>query len=355
MTNRVLIFTSSGCGGSERIALTIAKILYRHRLQVRLVVYKAGHNTDLLAYIPDYLPVTYIEGAPTRGRSLVTTVRLIKREKPGYVFSSNGFIACMLISISFFFRGIKCVVRQDSMPEFINLRKARRLLYPHAHVLIAQTEEMKEQMARLYRIRPEKIKVIFNPVDTETILKKCVEPSPFEDDKSVNYVAVGRVHPDKDYITLIRAFMQVVRDIPEAHLHICGRRYDNEYMHALEELLQKHENYRSHVHFLGFTDNPYRYLNHGDCFVLSSVHEGCPNVLLESIYLKKPVVATQSIPFIKHIVQDEVNGYSVPIESPELLAAAMKSAIGLTIRDCNYHASESGVWVGLFNQTVDRA
>lgn len=349
MAAKVLIFTSSGCGGSERIALTITKILSRYKIPVQLIVYVSKISANgLLAYLSPDLPVTYINDSPGRSvRAIWNTIRLIKQEKPDYVFSSNGLISCILILLSFFFRHVRTIIRQDSMPQFINLRRARRFLYPHANVLIAQTEEMKDEMVKIYRISPQKIRVLYNPVDADLIREKSSQPSPFASEDDINYVAVGRVDAHKDYITLVNAFIQVAQILPNAHLYVCGNMYDKDYMQNINTVLQQNKPYSDSIHFVGFTDNPYRYMKYCDCFVLSSVHEGCPNVLLEAMSLHKPVVATQSVPFVSRVIQDGKNGYSVPIKSPDLLAQAMISARKLTISDRGYCADES-VWCDLF-------
>jgi N-acetylgalactosamine-N,N'-diacetylbacillosaminyl-diphospho-undecaprenol 4-alpha-N-acetylgalactosaminyltransferase len=46
------------------------------------------------------------------------------------------------------------------------------------------------------------------------------------------------------------------------------------------------------VVFLGFDNNPYKYLQRSDCFVLSSYVEGFPNVLLEALACGKAIVST---------------------------------------------------------------
>ena len=56
--------------------------------------------------------------------------------------------------------------------------------------------------------------------------------------------------------------------------------------------LAKQMNISDKVHFLGFQKNPYSYLKNAKFFVLSSLNEGMPNVILEALACGIPVIAT---------------------------------------------------------------
>ncbi len=51
-------------------------------------------------------------------------------------------------------------------------------------------------------------------------------------------------------------------------------------------------NLRNNIKVLDFKKNPFKYINQSDIFILSSVYEGLPNVLLEAICLKKFVISS---------------------------------------------------------------
>ena len=80
------------------------------------------------------------------------------------------------------------------------------------------------------------------------------------------------------------------------------------------------------VKFVGFQANPYKYLKYADVFVLSSIYEGLPNVMLEAMYLGKPVAVTACIPYISQVVRPGVNGYLAPVGDSNALAKAMTEA-----------------------------
>jgi glycosyltransferase involved in cell wall biosynthesis len=80
------------------------------------------------------------------------------------------------------------------------------------------------------------------------------------------------------------------------------------------------------VRLVGFRDDITDFLNILDLCVMSSHHEGIPTVLLESMYLRKPVVAT-AVGGIPEVVEDERSGLLVEPGDPQALAAACLRAV----------------------------
>jgi len=332
MTQKVLLFTTGGCGGSERVTLIISQLLHKNSYNVKNIVLELDSKQELYPFIPSAIPCEHIKIKRLRN-SIFTLYKVIKREKPNFVFSSVSLIGIMLIILSPLFRGIKVIIRQGFMPisGLDGTPILIKIFYRYAYKLIAQTIQMKESMSDYYQLDKKFITVIRNPIDKEYINKKRGMGSPFTGSNEIRYVAVGRLGVFKDYETLIKAFEIVIAKNGNAHLYILGADYDMEYSCYIKNLVK--EKKISHaVHFEGFSDNPYRYLFNSDCFVLSSISEGLPNVMLEAMYLRIPVVATKCIPFIEENIIEGVNGYSVNVKNYIDLAAAMEKAINLKDR-----------------------
>ena len=62
-------------------------------------------------------------------------------------------------------------------------------------------------------------------------------------------------------------------------------------------------NIEKHIKFMGYQDNISIAYSTGDCFLLSSVHEGFGRVLIEANYAKLPVIAT-NVGAIKEVLGD---------------------------------------------------
>ena len=102
------------------------------------------------------------------------------------------------------------------------------------------------------------------------------------------FITVGRLSPEKNHARLIRSFLAVHRAHPEARLLIVGA---GPLAADLQEQID--EAGLSDVAFLtGAQRNPYALLAAADCFVLSSLYEGQPMVLIEAAICGLPIVST---------------------------------------------------------------
>jgi len=78
--------------------------------------------------------------------------------------------------------------------------------------------------------------------------------------------------------------------------------------------------------FTGFNADIYPFLKGCDLFVLSSLFEGMPNVIMEAMAMKKPVVAT-NVNGVRELMVDGKTGMIVPSKDPEAFCAAIESII----------------------------
>ncbi|NTU94314.1 MAG: glycosyltransferase, partial [Chlorobiaceae bacterium] len=78
--------------------------------------------------------------------------------------------------------------------------------------------------------------------------------------------------------------------------------------------------------FLGFTGDIYPYLKGCDLFVLASLFEGMPNVVMEAMAMSKPVVATD-VNGARELMDDGHTGLIVPPKDPVALAGAIEQLI----------------------------
>ena len=130
---------------------------------------------------------------------------------------------------------------------------------------------------------------IYNPIDKENIISLSEKGIAIQDKYLLNkeyIVAVGNIKRAKNYTLLIKAYAE--SKIKE-NLIIIGNHAD-EYQKCLE--LIKRLNLNDKVFMIGFRANPYPYIKKAKLFVLSSIYEGLPTVLLEAMSLGIPVVST---------------------------------------------------------------
>ena len=105
----------------------------------------------------------------------------------------------------------------------------------------------------------------------------------------------------------------------------------------------KQKNIEDKVHFLGYQDNPFKYIKNSKYLVLSSLNEGMPNVILEALACETPVVAFDCLSGPGEIIIDKENGLLVENQNVE----KMTEAINLFIENeslynnCKQNAFES--------------
>jgi glycosyltransferase involved in cell wall biosynthesis len=135
-------------------------------------------------------------------------------------------------------------------------------------------------------------------------------------------VAIGSLKSQKDYPTLLKAFV-LLRDRRPARLLILGEGPERP---ALERLIGE-LGLVDRVRLAGYVADPYPYLEMADLFVLSSAWEGLGNVIIEALVCGTPVVATDCRSGPAEILENGRYGRLVPVSDPESLAAAMAASL----------------------------
>jgi glycosyltransferase involved in cell wall biosynthesis len=204
-------------------------------------------------------------------------VRLIRRVRPDTVFSTLGHLNLLMILLKPLFpRGTRLFVRESSVvselleepgqPWFFKYLYAR--LYPHADLIVCQSEGMRWDLAENFGIPGDRMVRIYNPVDCDRIRDDIVgSESPFQEEgEGPHIVSAGRLTREKGLDLLIRAFRDFRLAYPRARLWILGTGPLRE---SLEELCEKLDVAES-VSFVGFRHDLHVWMKHADLFVLTS-------------------------------------------------------------------------------------
>ena len=120
-------------------------------------------------------------------------------------------------------------------------------------------------------------------------LERFADIPPKEDNGYIDITAVVRIHPIKDIKTLIYAFYALKQRVENARLHILGDTDDPQYR---EECLALIEHLNIQDIFLTGNVDVVKYLEFTDFTVLSSISEGQPLAVLESLAAGRPAVTT---------------------------------------------------------------
>ncbi len=139
-------------------------------------------------------------------------------------------------------------------------------------------------------------------------------------DRALVAITVGRLGPEKNLPFLLRAFTNIAADVPDLHLVVIGSGPEEEYLAEMAHLL----GLSSRIHLVGAV--PYEqipnWLAMADFFVLSSVSESHPLVVLEAMAAGLPVLGIPC-PGVEDTVADGANGL-LSSENGSAFAASMR-------------------------------
>ncbi len=210
------------------------------------------------------------------------------------------------------------------------LRSLLRAAYLKADAIVAVSDGVAADLARHADIPANRITTIYNPVVAPDLLVKARQPLDhpwFAAGQPPVILGVGRLHPQKDFATLLRAFSKI-RTARRARLVILGatstmrREYADELTGLVGNL-----GIAQDVAMPGFADNPFAFMARAALFVLSSRYEGLPGVLIQALACGCPVVSTDCPSGPGEILDHGRFGPLVPIGDDDALARAIEATL----------------------------
>jgi len=311
-------------GGAERVTMNILRYLDSNKYEIHLVmVSKIG---DFLEYIPSYV-IVHDLGTSRTIYSICKLRAIIKRVEPVFVYSTliRTHIALDMATIGMKDR-VKSVMRMPTSPKLMLQNKMINSFWrfflekalQKSDLVLAQTPEMKEEIISYHKVKESNVEIVMNILDTDLIDESIHHKVNPLEENVINVIASGSIQHLKGFDILIKAFAKVNAKNNKFRLSILGNDYQGKRV-EYEELIVS-LGLVGIVKFLGHQNNPYIYYAKSNLFVLSSRHEGLPNVVLENLYLNTPVIATRCVPFMDTIIKDGQNGFLVEVEEVDTLA-----------------------------------
>ncbi len=259
----------------------------------------------------------------------------VRRIKPDLVHSQstsffNAGLAAYLIKMVL---NIPIAIWGQGDEYLVHFEKPfRKHLIKSADLVIALTKDMKNVMLKFYNkpmhILPNGYDAnVFKNLYKDTLRKDLL----FKDDEII-IIFVGRLVKIKGINYLIESMKYVHGVYPKSRLIIIGEGGER----ANLERLVKSSRLTDCVTFMGkiSNENVPRHLVAADIFVLPSLSEGLPVVLLEAMAAGLPIIATD-VRGIKEIIVDTRNGFLVEPKSPQAIAEKLSLLIesdGLSTR-----------------------
>jgi glycosyltransferase involved in cell wall biosynthesis len=314
-------------GGAERVLLNLIQEFVRQGIKVDLVLNVVGG--PYLSQLPPEVRVVDLK-EPRLLPGLFPLVRYLQKERPAVLISALHYTNEIAIWAKRLAGVPTRVVVSEHNTLSVHARerstdrwspRLAKLFYPMADTIVAVSQGVAKDLRQVTGLPADRIQVIYNPVISPEILRKAketVEHPWFASGQPPVILGVGRLEPQKDFATLIRAFAQVQRIRP-ARLMILGNGQERSRLKSLIGELGLQET----VKLQGFVSNPYAYMARSAALVVSSQWEGLPTVLIEAMAVGTPVVSTDCDSGPNEILDNGQYGWLVPVGDTDAIAEAI--------------------------------
>lgn len=199
--------------------------------------------------------------------------------------------------------------------------KLQRYVFNNANRIVVPSEYLKSVLTNHYQIPGPKIETVYNAVETTPV--SSLPANNATNNSKYQIISVARLVPWKGLGGIIKA-VKILSDESPVNLVIAGHGPDKDKLIKMAANL----GIADKVNLLGSV-SPARVAElcqQSSVFVLNSIYEGLPHVVLSAFAASVPVVAT-NIPGTNEVVSHNQTGLTVPPGEPEALATAIKTII----------------------------
>jgi glycosyltransferase involved in cell wall biosynthesis len=337
MMKVLYILTKSGIGGAQKYVKDLAENLDKEKFEAKIlyggkdIKYLVRNAYPWLLFLPDWLAIFEI-------------AKILKKEKPDIIHlnsSKAGFIGALSAAVANFNSPKKIKVVFTAHGWVFNhtneLSWPARQFYIFLHKIagsmtdkIICVSEYDHNLALEYDIcEPEKLSTIHNGIDADMKflskrearkeLSEKLTTSNLKLKTGVPWIgSIGRLVKEKNYET----FVEAARSIPDAYFFIIGEGSELERLKILSFKLKVNDRF----FFVEPMGNDAQYLKALDIFVMSSIKEGLPYILLEAMAAELPIVITEA-GGMPELIKNHENGLMVSQKNPEALARAIGGLI----------------------------
>ena len=297
-------------GGVEKNFFIIANFFIKHFKQVTVITTSKEFRSRLNNKIKFITPKNnFWSKIQNRRLKIIICLYLVfkysLKNNQFTTLSFHGNLYCCLLCKLL---GQKIILRSNSSISGWSKNFFKKFVYKNisrlSDKIIVNSLDFKKEYKKEFNLN---VHCIYNPLNRKEIFKRSkLKPkiSFFKKD-TLNFLNVGRLVNQKDQITLLKAFKLIkIKTKIKFKLLIIGRGVKKK---ELEDFIIKN-NLIAEIKIINFQNNPYPYFKKANCFVLSSLYEGLPNVLLESLTLKKFVISSNCPTGPKEILDNGKGG-----------------------------------------------
>ena len=224
-------------------------------------------------------------------------IKILLKNRNILVFTFQANLYAILVCKLF---RIKVISRSNSSPSGWSKNFIKNYIYKVglnlADTIIVNSIEFKQEMKKKFSINATHI---YNPLNKNEIIKLSKKKvKNFFPKKTLKIISVGRLVDQKNQLTILKA-INIIKNLYPVRVVLIGRGID---LYKIKDYIKSKK--LSKIVKIFYTSNPFPYIKQADLFILSSKYEGLPNVLLESIVLKKMIISSACPTGPKEILLD---------------------------------------------------
>lgn len=312
-----------------QIRLAKAFSYYGYNVELLIGYVENGSKLPLL----ENISILHFNKKKVRNILFPLILYLIKN-KPALMFSAEDHLnICVSIAAMFSLSNVKlsCSSRVTPYDTYSNKIFSKRWFLKYlnkftswrVNVLTCVSEDMVYQYYKIFKNK--KYICIYNIVDdhqSRNLMKEKTNHKWINNKKNKIIIAAGKLAYWKGFENLIKSF-SIVNKKTNAKLIILGDGPEREKLETLISSL----NLNKFISLPGYVANPLSYFSKSDVFVLSSLVEGMPNVLVEAMMCGCTPVSTDCPTGPKELLKSNKYGYLVPVNDKYKMATAIIKAL----------------------------
>ncbi|MFR1912765.1 MAG: glycosyltransferase [Intestinibacter bartlettii] len=287
-------------GGAEKVLVNLVNNLDRDKYNITLqTIFDVGVNKQ---YLKEDINYKYVFKKLFRGSTTIFKLfspeflyrYLIKDEYDIVISYLEGPTARIISGCPYDSKKISWIhIEMNDEGKFAvgfrNSEEAKKC-YGKFDEIICVSNTVKQIFLEASGLKEYNVEVLYNTNETEKIVEKSKEEvdDVVFDENIVNICSVGKITRTKGYDRLARVHKKLMEEGLNHHIYILGIGEEKDKINKyLEE-----NNLQDTYTFLGFRDNPYKYMAKCDLFVCSSLREGFSTAVTESLLVGTPVIST---------------------------------------------------------------
>jgi len=323
-------------GGRRVVALLLNNLAMRQKqFEFTLIDLEIGEEKENFPEIESGLDkgIKFIPVFQPRAiKTIFPLSRILRRENPRLIVNTSGpnVKALSFFTAKIFVPKAKIILIDHSPVQSIIpilkhplINKVLIVLaYKYVDKVVGVSKELSEQTKKYFNLKNDQVIFIYNPFDLATITQKSTEEVKhpwFREKKDPIIISVARLDPiQKDFPTLLKAFTLINKKV-STRLVILGSGPQEQELKKLADELDITQK----VWFVGFQENPYKFMALADIFILSSKFEALPAVLVEAMACGVPVISSDCDFGPREILENGKYGVLVPVRDVAKMSEAI--------------------------------